>query len=424
MAEIKPFKAWRYNGEAGKNIESLVSPLFDVVTPERLQELYKNPFNSIHLSVPQGGASHAARVLEDWKNNGTLIQDEIPAIYIYYQFYTDPVDYTSKCRKGFVCNIRVHEWADKIILHHENTIPGSVSDRLSILTETGFHASATHGLYSDPEQTLDKYMDEAIGEPLYVNNSDGITDVISRIHDFEVIHKFISLLADKQVILADGHHRYEASIQHLRNRKANGDMTPEYHLMYLSNADAGGLTVLPTHRIISGISNFDREEFIKKLNDDFSVESIDSSSSENLIPGEPESFVVLTGEYSFRVRLRSNKSQSNPWPFPKNILKLDLTILHYFIIEKILNIPGSEQRKSGNVSFERDIQIIQNLVRSGKVQAAVLTNPVTIDQIMSVCSSGYTLPQKSTWFYPKLNSGYFFSSILPGEAHLPHYVKF
>lgn len=424
MAEILPFKAWRYNREVESKINSLVSPLFDVVTPQRLEELYTNPINSIHLSVPQGDASDAAKTLQAWKNKGILIQDNIPGIYVYYQYFTDPYDKTSKCRKGFVCNIKVHDWSERIILHHENTIPGSVSDRLSILTETGFHASATHGLYSDPQQSLEGYMDEATSDPLYLNESDGVTDVVGVIHDYRIIQKFIETLSDKQIILADGHHRYEASIQHARQRYANGDLTPEYHLMYLSNTYAGGLTVLPTHRMINGISEFDAEKLLYKLKEDFEVELVERIDPIKFSLEDSETFVVLAKDLCLRIRLKPNKSEANPWPFPKDILKLDLTILHYFILEKIFAIPGSEQRRSGKIFFERDVSVIRQFIQSGKIQAAILTRPVSIDQIMNVCSSGYTLPQKSTWFYPKLNSGYFFSSVLPGESLLPDYVRF
>lgn len=424
MAEIKPFRAWRYNQEANSNINSLISPLFDVVTPQRLEELYKNPINSIHLSVPQGGAHNAARTLQDWKINGILIQDNIPGIYVYYQYFTDPYNKTPKCRKGFVCNIKVHDWSEKVILHHENTIPGSVSDRLSILTETGFHASATHGLYTDPKQTLEGFMEEAISDPLYMNEADGITDVVGVIHDYQIIQKFIKTISDKQIILADGHHRYEASIQHARQRHANGDSTPEYHLMYLSNADTDGLTILPTHRMISGVTDFDFQEFINRLKGDFDIELMEAVDPEKISLKDPESFVMLTSEAYCRIRLKPDKSKSNPWPFPEDILKLDLTILHYFIIEKVFGIPGTEQRRSGKISFERDIKVIRQSIQSGKIQAAILTRPVSIDQIMNVCSSGFTLPQKSTWFYPKLNSGYFFSSIIPGESRLPEYVNY
>lgn len=425
MAEIKPFRAWRYNENISAQISAVISPLFDVVTTDRLGELYQNPINSIHLSVPQGGAGSAGKTLADWKNNGTLVMDELPGIYVYYQFYTCPFDKSKKCRKGFVCNIRVHEWSEKIILHHENTIPGSVSDRLEILATTGFHASPTHGLYSDPKNTLEHWMDEAISEPIYQNEVDDLREVIGVIHDHSVIKQFVRLIADKQIILADGHHRFEASIQHARLRRAAGDYTPEFHMMYLSNVCSGDLTVLPTHRMIQNTGDISESDLILRLSEDFNISSIASvAEAEKKIAAIPETFLMLSAGHCVRLSLKKDRALSNPWPFPEKILSLDLTILHYFIIEKIFGIPGAEQRKSGKIKFERSPEVIINAIREGIALAGFFTRPVSIDSIMEVCESGYTLPQKSTWFYPKLNSGYMFSSVLPGESRLPDFVKF
>ena len=425
MAEIKPFRAWRYNNAIGNNISDVTSPLFDVVTADRLQELYLNPLNSIHLSVPDGGPSKAGNTLEEWKSNGTLVMDELPGIYVYYQFYKCPFDGSDKCRKGFACNIKVHEWSDKVILHHENTIPGSVTDRLEILATTGFHASPTHGLYSDPQNILEHWMDEAISEPIYINQSDGIRELIGVIHDHSVIQEFINLIAEKQIILADGHHRFEASIQHARMRKAAGDSTPEFHLMYLSNINSSDLTILPTHRMVDVSAGLPEPDLILKLSQDFELTPVQSVlEGERQIAAKPESFIFVSANNCLRLELKKDLVLKNPWPFPEKILSLDLTILHYFILEKIFGVPGAEQRKSGKIKFERSPETILKSIREGKASAGFITRPVSIESIFKVCESGYTLPQKSTWFYPKLNSGYFFSSVLPGESRLPDFVKF
>jgi uncharacterized protein (DUF1015 family) len=425
MAEIKPFRAWRYNNKIGSSIADVVSPLFDVVTADRLGELYMNPLNSIHLSVPDGGPSKAGKTLEDWKNNGTLVMDELPGIYIYYQFYKCPFNGSEKCRKGFACNIRVHEWSEKVILHHENTIPGSVTDRLEILAETGFHASPTHGLYSDPQNLLEHWMDEAITEPVYTNESDGIREIIGVIHDHSVIQEFVRLISEKQIILADGHHRFEASIQHARMRRASGDLTPEFHLMYLSNISSGDLTILPTHRMVDISAALSEPELLEKLSEDFELTPVSSvTEGEKIIAAKPEAFIMVSANNSIRLDLKKGLAIKNPWPFPENILRLDLTILHYFILEKIFGIPGAEQRKSGKIKFERSPETILKAVREGKAAAGFITRPVSINSVFEVCESGFTLPQKSTWFYPKLNSGYFFSSVLPGESRLPDFVRF
>ena len=152
MAEIRPIRAWRYNNELSNNIESLTSPLFDVVSEKQRLALYKNPFNSIHLSVPlpPDPAKRAAALLDQWKEDGTLLQDHLPGIYVYYQYFKMAGSSKEYCRKGIICHIRTYDWEDKVILRHENTMPKSVNDRTDLLKETLLHASATHGLYTDP----------------------------------------------------------------------------------------------------------------------------------------------------------------------------------------------------------------------------------------------------------------------------------
>jgi len=145
MAEIKPFRAWRYNDSFTNVIDELTSPCFDVVSDKQRAALYANPLNSIHLSVPAGSAAEARATLNDWKQSGIIQQDRLPAIYVYYQYFKlagSPKEY---CRKGFVANIRVYDWNENVILRHENTIPKSVNDRTTLLEATEFHVSATHG---------------------------------------------------------------------------------------------------------------------------------------------------------------------------------------------------------------------------------------------------------------------------------------
>ena len=138
MAEIKPIRAWRYNEYLSKRIDNLTSPLFDVVSKKQREALYQNPFNSIHLSVPlePDAADRAATLLSTWKKDGTLVQDHLPGIYVYYQYYKLAGSPTEFCRKGFVCHIRTYDWNENVILRHENTMPKSVNDRITLLEKT------------------------------------------------------------------------------------------------------------------------------------------------------------------------------------------------------------------------------------------------------------------------------------------------
>lgn len=433
MADILPFRAWRYNRELTRGIEDLTSPLFDVVSEKQRQVLYQHPHNSIHLSVPQppDAATRAAARLTDWKQQGILMQDKLPGIYVYYQHFKLPGAATSYCRKGFICNIRVHEWEDGVILRHENTIPKAVNDRIELLEKTALNVSPTHGLYTDPQHILEQYMDEAMTSPLYeAEDYQGVRDVLAVIHDGRAIRAFIDLIARQPIILADGHHRYEGSLAYMRQQKQvnpahTGREGYNFHLMYLTNTESDDLRILPTHRLLAGLPNFDESDIIQKLSEDFVVKPVEEADTlPEIIAGKPWAFGLMFGENAYKIRLKPEAMASLRWPFPAEVKQLDLTVMHYFIIEKVFGIPGKDQRKSDYISFDRSFSDCLKKVLKGEVQLAIITNEVSIDDVKRVCASGYTMPQKSTYFYPKVICGFLFSSIDEKEFATPIYAPF
>lgn len=432
MAEIRPIRPWRYDAELSKNIDDLTAPLFDVVTDDQRQALYRNPFNSIHLSVPQGPepAENATRILREWKKNAVIVQDLIPGIYVYYQYFKVAGDSKTYCRKGFICHIRVYDWKDGIILRHENTIPKAVNDRAALLEKTGLHGSPTHGLYTDASFELEAYMDEAITNPIFATEDyQGARDVLAVIQDAAVINRFVSVIGEKTIILADGHHRYEGSLAYRKKmlKQYPGETSKgfNYHLMYLSNTESDDLKILPTHRLIRGIPRFNEREIIEKFARDFTIKPVpEGHTLDEIIAGKQWAFGIVMKESSFKVRLKPEALADMRWPFPDLIKKLDLTVMHYFIIEKILGIPGREQRRSEYIDFDRSYADCVAKVIRGEAQMAIITNGVSIEDVKRVCQSGYTMPQKSTYFYPKVIGGFLFTSILDEEFEEPVYSPF
>ena len=433
MAEIKPIRAWRYNQKLIKEIDDLTSPLFDVVTDKQRQSLYKNPLNSVHLSVPQlpDAANRASSLLDQWKSDGTIVQDAIPGIYVYYQYFKLPGSTQLHCRKGFICHIRAHDWNDSVILRHENTIPSSVNDRIELLHKTELHVSATHGLYTDSNLELEKYMDKAMRFPLYeTEDYQGVRDVLGVIHDASIIKIFSDFIKEKKIILADGHHRYEGSLAYKHERlasdiNATGNEGYNFHLMYLTNTETSGLRILPTHRLINSLQDFNEEHILEKLSEHFIIKSIEDADTLNeIIEGKPHAFGLLFKDNAYKVRLKPDQWKNIPWAFPDHVKKLDLTVLHYFIIELALGIKGKDQRKSNNISFDRSFGDCLSKTIRGEAQMAIITQEVTIDEVKQVCESGYTMPQKSTYFYPKVICGFLFSSIKEKEFGLPDYSPF
>lgn len=429
MAEIKPIRAWRYKDALTDQIDDLTSPLFDVVSEKQRKALYQNPLNSIHLSVPR--EHEVVPLLNRWKQEGIIKQDKIPAIYVYYQYFKLSGSAREYCRKGFICHIRAYDWEENVILRHENTIPKAVNDRATLLEETELHVSPTHGLYTDSSFELEKYMDEAITKPLYESEDyQGVRDVLSVIHDAHIIQKFIDLVKNNKIILADGHHRYEGSLAYKHKRMAEnaahtGQEGYNFHLMYLTNTEADDLRILPTHRLIHGLKDFDEATIIEKLRTDFDIRVIEDADTLNeIIVGKKWAFGLMFKDNTYKIRLKPEALARMTWHFPDEVKELDLTVLHYFIIERALGIPGKQQRASENISFDRSFSDCFSKVIKGEAQLAIITQDVSIEEVKRVCASGYTMPQKSTYFYPKVICGFLFSSIKEDEFESPTYSRF
>ncbi|MEJ8802312.1 DUF1015 domain-containing protein [Pontibacter sp. H249] len=423
MAEILPLKAWRYNESLDQNIEELTSPLFDVVSTKQREALYRKSVNSIHLSVPRGDApaEEAAILLQEWKDNGILVQDSLPGIYVYYQYFRLPGSDKEYCRKGFICNIKAYDWSEQVLLRHENTIPTAVNDRIDLLEKTELNTSPTHGLYTDPEFILEPFMDESIKSPIYeTEDYQGVRDVLAIIHDNTVIELFLKTLETRQILLADGHHRYEGSLEY---RKKMTSLNPDhtgyeaynYHLMYLTNSEHDDLRILPTHRVLQQIAMTD-EEFLHQLESYFVVTPKEDPYELNeVILGKKWAFGLYLSGNAYKLRLKPEIHNQIDWMFPDEVKDLDLTVMHYFVFEKVLGVLREEQRDMPGLSYERNFTACISKVDTGAARLALITNEVSMEQVKRVCHSGAIMPQKSTFFYPKVICGFLFSSIKEDE---------
>jgi uncharacterized protein (DUF1015 family) len=420
MAEIKPFRAWRYNDELVKNIGELTSPLFDVASEKEKAALYGNPHNSIHLSIPCGEcpAENAARTVRQWKADGCLQRDPDASIYVYYQYFKLPGDSSRYCRKGFICKIRIYDWDQNVILRHENTMPRSVDEQVALLAATRLNASPTHGLYTDEKFELEGFMDASMAHPICQSEDYlGIRDVLSVISDPEVVESFRKKLEHRQVILADGHHRYAGSLAYMKqqssaNPKHTGNENYNFHLMWLTNTEAQDLKILPTHRLISQLDDFGEEAIVEKFTEYFTIKPVPNPDiMPEVIAGKLWTFGLIFADSAYRVSLKPEVHDSMAWDFPDEVKALDLTVMHYFIIQEILGIKGRDQSTSTCIKYERSFGACLTQVLQREAQLAIITNEISISEVKTVCSSGCTLPQKSTFFWPKAICGFVFSSI-------------
>lgn len=423
MAVIKPFRGWRYASRLSKDIGKLISPPFDVVSSKQRAALYQEPLNSIHLSVPdsENPAQSAARTLDCWKREGILQQESEPAIYVYYQYFKLPGSATPYCRKGFIVMIEASYWKDRVVLRHEDTIPGSVNDRVDLLAATQLNASPTHGLYTDPEHQLELLMDQSMENILYqAEDYQGVRDLLAVITDPDTIRKFVVTLRDKQVILADGHHRYESSLIY-RQRQSERDSRPsggegyKYHLMYLTNTESEDLRILPTHRLIAQ-SNFSSQDILERVARYFTIKPVENASDiPEIIAGKLWAFGLMFDEESYKLRLKPDLLETIDWNLPPEVQALDTVVLHYFLVEKVLGIGKARQARSPVIFYERSFANCIYRISKKEVQMALITNGVTIEEVKQACYSGHLMPQKSTYFYPKAICGFVFGSIRDDE---------
>ncbi len=430
MAEILPLKAWRYSKDWSFKIEELTSPLFDVVSKKQREALYANPYNSIHLSVPLGPnpVANAKNTMERWKEDGVIAQDQIPGIYVYYQYFKFPGQEEESCRKGFIAQIRAYDWDDKVVLRHENTIAKAVDDRIDLLRSTQIQSSPTHGLYEDPLHELEPYMDEAIQDPIYdLEDYQGVREVLAVIHDAGIIAKFLQVMEEKHVILADGHHRYQGAIAYRKEMEKNnpqhqGREGYNFHLMYFTNALSKNLRILPTHRLFY-YDTLSEKVILERLEPWFIVKRLnDVEEVSELILQKQWAFGLIFPENAYKIRLIPERIDEMDLSIPRMVKEVDMMVLHYFFIDKVLGIPLEEQRFSDKIEYERNLNRCLGKVGNGSASFAILTKDIAMTQVLNVCKSGYTMPQKSTYFYPKTLSGLLFASVAEEDFNFPYEV--
>lgn len=423
MAFIRPFRAWRYNEEVVTDINQRFSPLFDVVTPGQLESLYELPDNSIHVSVPRSEAE-ATAALTSWKQNKVILQDPLPAIYVYYQRFRLFGEKREFVRKGFVAMIRVGTAGD--IIEHEATLLASVQERTRLLAALQMNVAPTHGLYDDETFALDSYMDACMAHPLYEHvDYQGVINQLGIIQDPTIISHFVNHLRNRPVYLADGHHRLQTSVLYQQRRKEEGslpagDSMAHYHLMFLSNLRADDLRILPIHRSLSlPLKVTDPGPLLGRISPYFSITEVTLNKMPvyEEIRGRSHCFGLAIGQRSFRLQLREEVDpvRDIALPLPDALKKLDYTVLHYFLFDKVFGIAYGEQKMRSEIGYVKDYGSAMKLAMSDPHRLAFIMNELNMQQVMEVCAAGTTMPPKSTYFYPKVVCGLVFASILDDE---------
>lgn len=434
MAVIAPFRGILYNPEKAGDMSGVVAPPYDVISPEGQERLYqKSDYNIVRLDFGKGNPSddqdsnrytRAASDFKAWQEKGILVRDEIPAIYVYEQDYRLK-DGTIKTRKGFMSLVRLEELDSGVILPHERTLSGPKTDRLNLTRATGTNLSPIFSLYSDPEMKTNELLSKESKNPPIVNvqGEDGVNNRLWRVTDEAVINGLINEIADKMIFIADGHHRYETALNYRNEMREKhpgytGKESFNYTLMYFSNMDDEGLTVFPTHRLIYGLKRFDPKVFEESLTENFEIERLAvpvTTELSNLFMKrlkekgkDSHSFGVYANGWNYAAiaTLRNEDVMDRFVPdHSKAYRRLDVTILHTLIIENILRISKESQERKENIEYIQDEGEGLLKVQRGERHVLFILNPTKVTEVEEVAKAKDKMPQKSTYFFPKLLTG-------------------
>ena len=475
MARLYPFRALRYD-PSRVNMTDVVTQPYDKITPAMQDAYYAaSPYNLIRVILGKKLATdteagenvytRAAATLNDWRSEAILKEETEPALYGYSQTYKVPGSEEVRERRGFIALAQLSDYADQVVYRHEQTFPKHKSDRLALFKATRAYCEQIYMLYSDPTFTAEKLIFGAdSGEATTTVPELEITD------EYEVIHRLWKLtdptritqvlgaMSDKWLLIADGHHRYETSTAYMFERAAELGLDPkappigtpptdlssrpesalhadaaerpagepattlpapafpeQAMMMTFVNADAPGITILPTHRVAFGLPDFSGHDFAIKAERLFTVEEIHAKPDGHL-PGAPGLLQHLaeTPGIAFIAATRDGDFLLTPKPEAVAPLlahlsprqqQLDVVQLHKIVLEELLGLDEEKVRAGNNVRYLREATDALQQLGSGNADVAFLIKPVTLDQMKDISLNLEVMPQKSTDFYPKLLSG-------------------
>lgn len=398
MAQIYPFKALRYTKKAGK-LKDNVCPPYDIISPdERKALINKSVFNLVTLEKPEGENKYieARHTLESWIKNGVVAYDDSDSVYLYrVSFVYGGKDYHYD---GIIALCKAYNFEEKVVLPHENTLSGAKEDRFRLLLATRTSFSSVYSLYEDNDGAVKNALCGVTEtEPVSkVTDGDGVTHTLWRISDESRVDEIVNSMADKKLYIADGHHRYETA---LRYRDFTGYPEAGCLLMTMVDMDSEGLLVLPTHRILK--KECDAEAAIKAMEEDFDIVTLQSKEDmEKFL--EANKHLHAFGIYAGGVYRGATLKWAVDWQSP--VKDLDVSVLHDVILEKQFGVTKEDLASQTCLEYTRDTDEAVKAVDEGAAAAFIL-NATKVSQIRDVADAGEKMPQKSTYFHPKLISG-------------------
>ena len=407
MATVKGFKAIRYNPEKVGDFAKVLAPPYDVINKEEQEELFeKDPRNVVRLILPKGDGDSkyelAAKTFRSWLAEGVLMQDAEESIYPYYQEFEEKGRRLT--RKGFIAVVKLEDFSTKTILPHERTFPKHKQDRMKLTTACTANMSPVFSVYSDPEGVVEKAIDSTLsGDPIFeVEGNEGVLNKMWQVSDQSLLKLVKETMAEKSLLIADGHHRYETALEYRNKRREDsgngtGEEPYEYVMMFLSRGEDEGLVINPTHRVVKNLNGLSEQDFLDKLGEEFEIRKMPFDEAVSGI-GDRKFTLLLGGSGdAYRVTPKESARESGR--------DLGVIALHTNVFNKIID------EDSAGILYSKYLDETVGLVRSGEYKLAFILPELKAGDIFEVVSSGDRMPHKTTYFYPKILSGLTFNPL-------------
>ena len=418
MAEIEPLRALHYNLAKTRGLQDVVAPPYDVIDAGQRAELEERSlYNVVHVDLPQGHDPYqaAAHTLDRWRAERVIVQDDEPALWALEQRYTGP-DRQTRTRRGFLARVRVEPYGAGRIRPHERTHPGPKEDRLRLTRATRANLSPIFSLFSDPEGAAWAELERAIaaqrpwGE---ANDEDGTDNRLWRVTDESAIATVQRALQDAELLIADGHHRYETA--RIYGDEIGGDGPHRYVLMDLVALQDPGLTVFPTHRLLRELTSDQQEALATAIRRDFEIDELGGTDA--LAPHtDPTTirigYVDSHSRRPFMLTLKDPAIVDAALPdHAEPYRRLDTAVLEALILKAALGMTDDDIDHLTQLGYARDAAHAVHLVGSGQYDAAFLMDPPPVELIQAVAAAGESMPPKSTYFFPKVPTGLVFNPL-------------
>jgi uncharacterized protein (DUF1015 family) len=415
MADVQPLRALHYDLAKVGSLAGVAAPPYDVIDPDQRADLAaRSPYNVVRIDLPEGEPdpyANAARTLEHWREEGAIVRDDEPALWTLTQDYTGP-DGRKLTRHGVFARVRVEDYGPGRIRPHERTHPGPKEDRLRLTRATKANLSPIFSLYEDPTGAAAAVL--AAADPFdAVTDDDGTVNRLARVSDPVAIEAFQAALEPAELLIADGHHRYETA--RVYADEVGGEGEHRYVLMCLVALQDEGLTVFPTHRLIKDTTPQTQEALGATLRDLFTVEEIDQAQLRPPDGDGPLTMGYIDAHFkrAFRLTLKDQAIADRALDgMPDAYRHLDTAVLEALVLEGPLGLTEDDIAHLRGLGYSRTDDEALQLVLSGEYDAAFLLRSTPVAQVRDVAAAGVNMPPKSTYFFPKVPTGLLFNPLL------------